>query len=336
MDTHITLEHGYGGKKSQELLEKVIHPIFHKQSPLPFFTDSAIVNIPGQTLAFTTDSFVVSPIFFPGGDIGKLAVCGTINDLCVSGAKPLYLSCSLILEDGFNIDDLKTILMSMQKVAVQEGVQIITGDTKVVEKGSVDKIFINTSGIGVIDPNRTSNIGSIQEGDAVVLTGTIGDHGMTIFTLRNTLNISSPIQSDCNSIQGLVEIILEECNMVRVMRDPTRGGLATTLNEFTSNQSYSIELQEKNIPVHPSVKGLCEMLGMDPLYLANEGKLVCILPQAFATKIVQKLQKHPLGRASAIIGHVTQKYKGLVYLKTVAGGERIIDSLSGESLPRIC
>jgi hydrogenase expression/formation protein HypE len=336
MYTHITLEHGYGGTKSQELLEKLIHPIFHSTNHLPFFTDSAIVNIPGQTLAFTTDSFVVSPIFFPGGDIGKLSVCGTINDLCVCGAKPLYLSCALILEDGFSMDELQKILVSMQKVAIQENVKIITGDTKVVEKGSVDKIFINTSGIGVIYPDRMSSLSSIQEGDSVIVTGTIGDHGMTIFTRRNNVNILSSIQSDCNSIQSLVEIILDECNEVRVMRDPTRGGLATTLNEFTSNQSYSIELQESSIPVNRPVKGLCEILGMDPLYLANEGKLVCILPQQFSTKVLEKLKKHPLGKDSAIIGHVTKKYRSMVYLKTVVGGERIIDSLSGESLPRIC
>lgn len=334
MNHLIALSHGNGGRKSHELLNNVVLPCFGKNNSSGF--DSAIIRSIGEDIAFTTDSFVITPRFFPGGDIGKLAVCGTINDLSVCGAKPLYLSCSLIIEDGFSIDELRTILNSMAITANENNIKIITGDTKVVEKGSVDGLFINTSGIGSINQKLFFGSEYFEEKDAVIVTGNIGDHGMTIFTLRNDLKMKSNIQSDCSSVYELATIIINESPNVRIMRDPTRGGLATILNEFVEGTDFSIELIESNIPVSKAVKGLCEMLGMDPLYIANEGKIACIVSQKDSEKVLKALRLHPLGQNSSIIGYLNKRFPGTLYIRTTSGGERILQMLSEDLLPRIC
>jgi hydrogenase expression/formation protein HypE len=293
-------------------------------------------------LAYTTDSYVVSPIFFPGGDIGKLAINGTVNDLAMSGARPLYLSSGFILEEGFPIEELKTILASMRDAAAEAGVTIVTGDTKVVQKGSADKIFINTSGIGVIEPPLQLAATRAQAGDKVILSGTLGDHGTTIMIARGELELETDIASDCAPLQSLVAEMIDESNgrgqldSLHCFRDPTRGGLATTLNEIALSAEVCIEIEEDLIPVREEVRGACEILGLDPLYVANEGKLVAIVSADLAHALVARMKQNKYGAGASIIGEVKAEPAGIVSMRTAFGGTRIVDMLVGEQLPRIC
>jgi hydrogenase expression/formation protein HypE len=290
----------------------------------------------GDRLALTTDSYVVDPLFFPGSDIGALAVNGTVNDLAVSGAIPLYLTCSVILEEGLPIETLRKVARSMQAAAIQAGVQIVTGDTKVVPRGAADKLFINTAGIGVIRANISPEAKNIQVDDLILVNGYLGNHGAAIFVAREDLALTTTIESDCQPLNGLIEAILQVCPEVRAMRDATRGGLATVLNEFAQSAGVGIRINEDVLPIQEEVAGLCELLGLDPLYLANEGKLVVVVPRSRAEIVLQTMQNHPLGKESQIIGEVISSPPGIVLLKTAFGTERILDMLSGDQLPRIC
>jgi len=297
--------------------------------------DSAIFEASGR-LAFTTDSYVVNPIFFPGGDIGRLAVCGTVNDLSMSGAKPLYLSLSIILEEGFSLSELDRIVKSVKAAAAEAGVNIITGDTKVVNHGQADKLFINTSGIGIISPGVDISGANAKVGDKVILSGTIGDHGIAIMSQREGLKFSVPIESDCAPLNELVSQILKASSRIHCFRDPTRGGLATTLNEFAAQSNVGIVVEEDKIPVKESVRAACELLGFDPVYVANEGKLVAIVEPNDADKVLAEMKQSNYGSLSAIIGEVSDAHPGKVIMKTKLGPSRIVDMLSGELLPRIC
>lgn len=293
-------------------------------------------------LAYTTDSYVVSPIFFPGGDIGKLAISGTVNDLAMSGARPVYLSCAFILEEGFSIDDLRKILESMRATAAEAGVTVVTGDTKVVQKGSADKIFINTSGIGIIEAPLNVAATRAMPGDKVVLSGTLGDHGTTIMIARGELELETDIESDCAPLQSLVADMIDEANSrgaldgLHCLRDPTRGGLATTLNEIALSAEVCVEIEEDLIPVCEKVKGACEILGLDPLYVANEGKLVAIVSADLADQLVTRMKQNRYGGGACVIGEVKSEPGGIVSMRTGFGGTRIVDMLVGEQLPRIC
>lgn len=298
--------------------------------------DSAVFNLPKQKVAFSTDSYVIQPIFFPGGDIGKLAVCGTINDLAVMGAKPLILSCSLIIEEGLDQDILKKIILSMKKTAQKAKVQIVTGDTKVVEKGSADKIFINTSGIGMISKEIDLGKEKVEVGDKIIINGSIGDHATAVLSFREGLEFQTKVKSDCAFLSGLIGSILKFRNNIRFMRDPTRGGLASVLNEMVSKNNFGVLLFEDKIPIKGEVKGFCELLGYDPLYLANEGKVIIVTAPQMAKKVLYTLRKNPLGRDAEIIGEITDKFKGIVGLKTKYGGTRVVDMPLGEQFPRIC
>lgn len=332
----IQLGHGSGGKMSHDLLQRLFMPRF-KNDILDALDDQAKLGINEVRLAFSTDSFVVDPIFFPGGNIGDLAINGTVNDLAVGGAIPKFLSVGFILEEGFPMDDLHTILLSMEVAAKKAGVQVVTGDTKVVNKGSVDKIFINTSGIGAIPMGHEFSPKHIRVGDKVLVSGTIGDHGMTILSTREGLALENPIQSDSAALNGLIAQMLEVAPMgIRVMRDPTRGGVATTLNEFAQSSMRRIRLEQSALPVKPEVESACEILGLDPLYVANEGKLIAIVSPEKAEKVLLAMQQHEFGTDAAIIGEVTEGDDGRVTLLTGLGAETIIDMLPGEQLPRIC
>lgn len=330
----ITLAHGSGGKLTHNLIQEIFRPAF--QTKEESYSDSAVLPFPSDKLVFTTDSHVVSPIFFPGGNIGHLAVNGTVNDISVMGAKPLYLSCGFIMEEGLPLDELKQIVESMAEAADKAGVRIVTGDTKVVERNAADKIFINTAGVGYLLDNFPKGIHTIEDGDVVIVSGTIGDHGVAIYAGREGINIDTDISTDCACVFPLVEIALKISDSIRVMRDPTRGGLGTTLNEFVHGTKFCIEIEEQKIPIRDGVRGVCELLGFDPLYLANEGKMVMLVKEKDAQNLVDELRKHPLGTNSAIIGRVNQKYSGRIYLKTVTGGERIVDMPMSDMLPRIC
>lgn len=348
-DTHITLAHGSGGRAMHELIEALFLEYF-RNPLLERLEDQAVFDIPANgsankpsaRLAYTTDSYVVSPIFFPGGDIGKLAIDGTVNDLAMSGARPLYLSSGFILEEGFAIDDLRKILASMRDAAAEAGVIVVTGDTKVVQKGGADKIFINTSGIGVIEQPLNLSVTRTQPGDKVVLSGTLGDHGTTIMIARGELELETDIESDCAPLQSLVAEMIDEAGRrdaldgIRCLRDPTRGGLATTLNEMALGAEVCIEIREELIPVREEVKGACEILGLDPLYVANEGKLVAIVAADLAEPLVARMRRHRYGGEACIIGDVKAEPGGIVSLRTGFGGTRIVDMLVGEQLPRIC
>lgn len=331
------LGHGSGGKLSHDLIDSLFAKHFdnaylHQQS------DSAVLKSEGEIIAFTTDSFVVDPIFFPGGDIGKLAIAGTVNDLAVSGAVPRFISAGFIIEEGFSRDDLEKIVISMAKEAKKAGVQIVTGDTKVVDKGKCDKVFINTSGIGFL-PEKNKAISSgknIQIGDKIIINGSIGDHGMTVMAARNELNISANIQSDCACLNGLIQTVLNTTDEIRFMRDATRGGLGTVLSELVKGKEFGLQVLEDKLVINEKVKGICELLGFDPLYVANEGKVVMVIGQKDAEKVLTTMQKHPLGKDASIIGEITAGHKGTAWLETVIGGKRIIDMLSGQQLPRIC
>ncbi len=289
-------------------------------------------------IAFTTDSFVIDPIFFPGGDIGKLAVCGTVNDLSVSGAVPLYLSASFIIEEGFPMKDLETIVRSMASEAKKAGVLIVTGDTKVVNKGKCDKLFINTSGIGMIDnaSRLDKKISSIKPGDLIIINGALGEHGMAVMNARESFNFKTPLKSDCACLNYLIRDVLDNSSSVKFMRDPTRGGVATVMNELAGMIHLGIELSEPDLPVGKGVMAMCELLGFDPLYIANEGKVVMVASEKEGSRIVEVMKKNKLGKQSAIIGRVVKDHPGKVVLNTETGGKRILASLSGDPLPRIC
>ena len=332
MDEIISLDYGSGGKKTARLIEKLILPQLDNPA-LRELGDGAIVS-GGEKLVFSTDSFVVSPLFFPGGDIGKLSVCGTVNDLSMCGAEPKYLSCSFIIEEGFPFSQLERIVASMAAQCEKAGVQIVTGDTKVVEKGRGDGIYINTAGIGVLRHPGLSP-GNIRPGDKVLVSGFVGDHGTAVMLARNQM-MQGEIASDCAALNGLTEAILTAAPGVRVLRDPTRGGVATTLNEFVEGTALGIELEEARIPVRPQVQAACNMLGLDPLYCANEGKLLAVAAPENADAVLAAMKNHELGTDAAIIGEVTERYPGKLTLRTAFGGSRVLQKLSGAQLPRIC
>ena len=329
----ILLGHGSGGKLMYQLIREHFVPEFE----LKALNDAAVLKgISKGKMAFTTDSYVVSPIFFPGGNIGELAVYGTVNDLSMVGAKPLYLTSGLILEEGFPLEDLKKILTSMSEAAQKAGVKIVAGDTKVVNKGKADGIFINTSGVGVIDPGVDISPLKAKPGDKVILSGPIGNHGISIIAERNGLTFNPPVVSDTAPLNGLVREMLRKTKKIHTMRDPTRGGLATTLKEIAVDSGYCITIHEDAIPVPSGVRGACELLGLDPLYVANEGILIAIVSKEAAEPLVNAMRKNPVAREACIIGEVQQKPKGMILLKTLIGGTRMIDMLSGDQLPRIC
>jgi hydrogenase expression/formation protein HypE len=336
----IVLGHGSGGKLTADLIEKIFLPAF-RNPVLDKLDDQAIVSIGSTRLAFTTDSFVVTPIFFPGGDIGRLAVHGTVNDLAMSGAKALYLSAAFILEEGLAVDDLRRVVESMRAAAADAGVQFVTGDTKVVNRGKGDQIFITTSGIGVIDDGVTISADRACVGDKILLSGYIGDHGMAIMSQREGLEFESAIESDCASLNGLVASMLATNSargpgFLHTLRDPTRGGVATTLNEIARHAGVGMVLKEQAIPVRESVKGACEVLGLDPLYVANEGKLLALVAPEMAENVLQQMRRHQLGRDASVIGEVVGEHTGMVLLRTEIGGTRVVDVMFGEQLPRIC
>ncbi|MFN3532234.1 MAG: hydrogenase expression/formation protein HypE [Candidatus Brocadia sp.] len=334
-NTKITLAHGSGGKLTHELVKQLFLPNFNN-STLSQLGDSALLQLNGMKLAFTTDSYVVKPIFFPGGDIGRLAVCGTINDLAVVGARPMFLSAGFIIEEGLEMSLLEKVVHSMKETASFTGVGIVTGDTKVVEKGSADGLYINTCGIGIVDDKINLSTSFIEVGDKIIVSGTIGDHGLAVLSERESLGFNPPIQSDCAPLSNLIGKLIDSGANIKFMRDPTRGGLATTLNEMVNTQKYGILIEEQNIPVKDEVRALCEILGYDPLYIANEGKVVIVVASNDAVKIRNLLKEDDLGKDAEIIGEVIEGSYGKVCLKTVIGGTRIIDMLVGEQLPRIC
>jgi len=334
MTNQILLSHGSGGRMSHQLIDEVLvsafgNPILNRMD------DSATFEIEGR-IAFTTDSYVVSPIFFPGGDIGKLAICGTVNDIAMSGAVPRYLSNALVIEEGLALADLKKIVASMKKAADEAGISIVTGDVKVVNKGGADKIFINTAGVGSIADDVNISSANAKPGDVVIVSGTIGDHGMTIMTQREGLSVSGDLASDCAPLNHLVADMLSVSKNIACLRDPTRGGLAATLNELASSSQVSIAIVEDKILVKEEVHAACEMLGLDVLYVANEGKLVAIVSAADADKILAKMKSNPYGKDAVIIGEVKSEHPGRVVLRTLLGSSRIVDMPLGELLPRIC
>ena len=331
----IVLAHGSGGKLSHQLVEKMVLPQFWNEFLEPLH-DGAIFSIGGQRVAFSTDSYVVNPIFFPGGDIGKLAVHGTVNDLAMCGARPLYLSVGFILEEGTAMEDFWRVVQSMREAASAAGVILVTGDTKVVDRGKADKIFINTSGIGAIPEGINIAPSRAQPNDKIILSGAMAVHGIAIMSTREGLEFESEIASDTAPLNGLVETILAANKDVHVLRDPTRGGITSALTEIAQAAKVGMLLNEDAIPISEEVKGACEILGLDPLYVANEGKLLAITAASKADRVLAAMQSHPLGREAAIIGEVTDDHPGFVMMKTRVGGKRVVDMLSGEQLPRIC
>lgn len=336
----IVLGHGSGGKLSAELIEKVFLSRFANPT-LECMNDSALLEIGEVRLAFTTDSFVVTPIFFPGGDIGSLAVNGTVNDLAMAGAKPLYLSAAFILEEGLLTEDLTRVVDSMQSAASRAGVQLVTGDTKVVNRGKGDQIFIVTTGIGLVPVDVQLSADRARPGDKVLLSGFIGDHGITILSQRENLEFEGDLRSDCAALNDLVDVMLNEVRVtgtsaLRCLRDPTRGGIASTLNEIATRSGVGVMLQEEDIPVRETVRGACEMLGLDPLYVANEGKLIAVVSAEAAPSVLRRMRSHPLGGESREIGQIIEAPSGMVLMKTSVGGTRVVDTLFGEQLPRIC
>ena len=330
----ILLSHGSGSKASHQLVDEIFLPVFGNPE-LNKLNDQAILETSSRKLAFTTDSYIISPIFFPGGDIGKLAVCGTVNDIAMSGAKPLYLSAGFIIEEGFPITDLQQVVKSMKNAADEAGVRIVTGDTKVVDKGHVDKIFINTSGVGFLDADIDISAGNAKVGDKVIVSGTIGDHGIAVLSRREGLQLDVPVKSDCAPLNALVADMLSVTRDIHVLRDPTRGGVGTILNELADQSGVGILIQEEELPIREAVRGACEILGYDPLYVANEGKLVAIVPPESASSVLAAMKANKYGKESRIIGEVIAEPQK-VLLKTSIGGTRIIDMLMGELLPRIC
>jgi len=336
-DTRVTLAHGGGGRAMRDLIEEVFTDVF---AP-PGHEDQArlmteALQEPGAQLAFTTDSFVVTPVEFPGGDIGTLAICGTVNDLAVGGAKPLWLSASFIIEEGTEIALLRRIVASMQREAEAAGVRIVTGDTKVVGKGSCDQVFITTAGVGVIAPGTDLKAENIRPGDVAIVNGVLGDHGATILAARGDLALSAPLESDCQPLNHLMEAVIKAAPSTRAARDATRGGLASSLNEMAEAAGVTVELDETLLPLRDEVKGMCEILGLDPLYLANEGTLVLFVAEEEAEAALAAMRALPSGRDAKIIGKVVDKGRVPVVLRSAFGGQRIVDMLVGEQLPRIC
>jgi hydrogenase expression/formation protein HypE len=331
----ILLEHGGGGLLSHELITEVFLPLL-KNPCLERLEDSAVLRVGDQLLCFTTDSYVIDPIFFPGGDIGSLAVHGTVNDLSVCGGKPLVMSAGFILEEGFPMEDLRRITRSMAEAAKKAGVPIVTGDTKVVARGAADGLFINTSGIGLIEYPTPLSVKSIEPGDTVIVSGTIGDHGAAVLGKRRELGVISAIRSDSAPLNGLIGAILEASPKIHCMRDPTRGGLGAILAEIAGQSGCLIELREKDVPVREEVRGICEILGFDPLFLANEGKVALFCTPADAGRVLAVMKAHEYGRDAAVIGVVGERGRGRLVLRTAIGGSREVDLPVGELVPRIC
>ncbi|OGU12103.1 MAG: hydrogenase expression/formation protein HypE [Ignavibacteria bacterium GWB2_35_12] len=331
----ILLSHGGGGSLSHQLINEIFVKVFDNPA-LNLQHDGAILDINGTKLAFTTDSYVINPIFFPGGDIGSLSVYGTVNDLAMCGAKPLFISAGFIIEEGFPIEELWEISNSMKQAADNAGVQIVTGDTKVVEKGKGDKLFINTAGIGLIDKNDSISPKNCKPGDVIIINGSIAEHGIAILSKREGFEFESEIISDCCPLNGLVQEILSVSKNVHTMRDPTRGGVASVLNEIAMSSNLGIVIEENKIPINDNVKSACEILGFDALYVANEGKVLIFVTPDDAEKVLQVMKNHPYGKDASIIGKVVDDNPGLVRMKTSIGSMRIVDMLSGEQLPRIC
>jgi len=333
MEDKILLAHGSGGKLSHDLIESFLpdlaNPILDR------LDDSAVFEASGR-LAFTTDSYTVNPIFFPGGDIGRLAVCGTVNDLSMSGAEPLYLSLSFIIEEGLPVAELKNILNSIREAADEAGVKIVTGDTKVVNQGTADKLFINTAGVGILPEGVDISASNARPGDIIIVSGNIGDHGIAVLSQREGLEFKVPVPSDCAPLNRLVAEMLTESSNIHCLRDPTRGGLATTLNDFATQSNIGINLEEDKVPVDKAVLAACELLGFDPLYIANEGKLVAVVAPADADRILDRMKQNKYGHRAAIIGDVVNAHPGQVVMKTSLGASRIVDMPVGELLPRIC
>jgi hydrogenase expression/formation protein HypE len=334
-EQRITMSHGAGGKATRTLVEAVFLDAFRNPLLEPL-EDAALLHFNGSRVALTTDSYVVSPLFFPGGNIGDLAVNGTVNDLSVSGAVPLYLTAGFILEEGFEVDDLRRIVASMHDAAAAAGVQVVTGDTKVVEKGKADGCYINTAGLGIVEHSMTLGVAQARPGDAVMVSGPIGDHGITIMLARGELDIEADVISDTAPLNGLVADLLAATPGIRAMRDATRGGVATILNEVATDAGVCVVISEDAIPVRPEVRGASELLGIDPMYVACEGRLVAVVDGAEADRALAAMRAHPLGEQAAIIGHVADDPAGIVLLKTAFGGTRIVDLLVGDPLPRIC
>lgn len=331
----IVLGHGSGGRLSAELIQHLFVPLFDNPA-LNGLNDQAVLDINGTRLAFTTDSFVVNPLFFPGGNIGSLAVHGTINDLAVSGAQPLFLSAGFILEEGLSMDALGTIVTTMAEACKEAGVQLVTGDTKVVNKGHGDGMFINTAGIGIVPEGVNISANRACPDDVIIVSGTIGDHGMAIMSVREGLTFETELQSDSAALHTLIADMLAVTSDIHCLRDATRGGVAAVLNELAEQSQVGFALDEQAIPVRPAVQAACEMLGMDPLYVANEGKLVAVVPRAQADAVLAAMHAHPRGQDAAIIGEAVEEHPGMVIARTAIGGRRVVDMPLGEILPRIC
>ena len=331
----ILLDHGSGGKMSHRLTASLLLPAFDNPA-LAMLDDGATLRVAGGRIAFSTDTYVVDPLFFPGGSIGDLAINGTVNDVAMCGAAPLYLSVGMVIEEGFPMADLERVVAEMGRAARLAGVTVVTGDTKVVPKGAADKIFINTAGIGVVDENVNVSGANARPGDMVILSGTMADHGMTILTQRQGLAFESDIKSDSAPLNHMVADILGTGCDIHVLRDPTRGGVGTTLNEIADKSKAGIRIYEDRLPVRPAVSGICEILGFDPLYVANEGKLLAFVPADQADHVLTVVQRSPYGKDACIIGEVTHDHPGRVFMRTRIGVERIVDMLAGEQLPRIC
>lgn len=337
----ITLAHGGGGKAMRDLIDDVFIEAFSNPQ-LNTLEDQARFELKdlaeyGDRLAMTTDSYVIDPIFFPGGDIGKISICGTVNDLAVGGAKPLYLTCGMIIEEGMQVETLREICASMARTAKEAGVMIVTGDTKVVNRGSCDKIFINTAGVGIIHQDYRMGANLCRPGDNILVNGYLGDHGAAILNARGDMNLSSPVESDCAPLQGLIEDILKAAPNTRFIRDATRGGIASVLNEIAESSEVGIEIDEERTPIRTEVKGFCEILGLDPLYLANEGKIIVVVPEEETEAALAAMRDHKYGKDSTAVGQILKDGRaGRVHMQTAFGGKRIVDMLIGEQLPRIC
>ena len=340
-DQRVLLGHGSGGRLTAELVRRLFLPAF-ENDVLAALEDSAVLNLNGlptsqaSRLAFTTDSFVVKPLFFPGGDIGRLAVFGTVNDLAVGGAEPLFLSAAFIIEEGLRMESLTRIVESMRVACQQAGVELVAGDTKVVDRGKGDGVFITTSGIGLVPKGRSLSVHNARPGDRVLVSGTLGDHGIAIMSVREGLEFETLLESDAAPLNGLVQAMLEACPTIRFLRDPTRGGLSSALNELAAGSQVGVKLEESAIPVRQEVRAACELLGLDPLYVANEGKLIAVVPGEVAESLLDAMRTHPLGRQAAIIGRIVDEHPGMVTLKSALGGQRVVSMLSAEQLPRIC
>ena len=337
----VLLGHGSGGRLTAELIQRMFVPAFGNDV-LAALEDQATVSLSGvcettsPRLAFTTDSFVVRPIFFPGGDIGRLAVHGTVNDLAVGGAQPLFLAAAFILEEGLAMTDLQRIVASMGEACDETGVALVTGDTKVVDRGKGDQVFITTTGIGLVPEDRSLSISAARPGDRVLVSGTIGDHGIAIMSVREGIEFETVLESDSAPLGDLTRVMLEACPRIRCMRDPTRGGLSSALNELAEASRVGVKLTEATIPLRPEVRGACELFGLDPLYVANEGKLITVVPPEDVERLLAAMRSHPLGQNATVIGEVVAKHPGMVTMKSLIGGERVVTMLAGEQLPRIC